>query len=241
MGMGEAEACQFVGEEFPDVCGACAPGGVDSPEQTQRPTTKPTLRPTIRETPQPSREPSKEPTREPTKQPSKEPTRKPTPRPILLSTNLPTEAEVYDCTPVDADPWLGRSYTSCCPSLEQCTEPRDPSSPWFAQYPTVEMCRTACEAEVFARGSFGGAVEMIDEGWSFYKVEIQVEPGSTHHYVFSIPTTPGAPELLLRPPRGSSCYFDGEANYGFVAPSTCGGVLSLPAYEWQNGCACAGC
>ena len=35
--------------------------------------------------------------------------------------------------------------------------------------------------------------------------------------------------------------FDGEANYGFVAPSTCGGVLSLPAYEWQNGCACAGC
>ena len=44
-----------------------------------------------------------------------------------------------------------------------------------------------------------------------------------------------------RPPRGSSCDFDGEANYGFVAPSTCGGVLSLPAYEWQNGCACAGC
>ena len=38
-----------------------------------------------------------------------------------------------------------------------------------------------------------------------------------------------------------SCDFDGEANYGFVAPSTCGGVLSLPAYEWQNGCACAGC
>ena len=33
----------------------------------------------------------------------------------------------------------------------------------------------------------------------------------------------------------------GEASYGFVAPSTCGGVLSLPAYEWQNGCACAGC
>ena len=28
---------------------------------------------------------------------------------------------------------------------------------------------------------------------------------------------------------------------GFVTPSTCGGVLSLPAYEWQNGCACAGC
>ena len=94
---------------------------------------------------------------------------------------------------------------------------------------------------MFARGSFAGSVEMIDEGWSFYKVEIQVEPGSTHHYVFSIPTSPGAPELVSRPPRGSSCDFDGEANYGFVAPSTCGGVLSLPAYEWQNGCACAGC
>ena len=88
--------------------------------------------------------------------------------------------------------------------------------------------------------SFGGAVEMIDEGWSFYKVEIQVEPGSTHHYVFSIPTSPGAPELVSRPPLGSSCDV-GEAHYGFVAPSTCGGVLSLPAYEWQNGCACAGC
>ena len=103
MGMGEAEACQFVGEEFPDVCGACAPGGVDSPEQT-RPTPRPTLRPTIRETPEPSREP-----------------------------------------------------------------------------------------------------------------------------------------MISRPARGSSCDFDGEANYGFVAPSTCDGVLSLPAYEWQNGCACAGC
>ena len=126
------------------------------------------------------------------------------------------------------------------------------------------MCRTACEPtadsgaectatvtlwvfavpnadKVFARGSFGGAIEMVDEGWSFYKVEIAVEPGSTHHYVFEILTSPGAPELVSRPPRGSSCDFDGEANYGFVAPSTCGGVLSLPAYEWQNGCACAGC
>ena len=80
----------------------------------------------------------------------------------------------------------------------------------------------------------------IDEGWSFYKVDIAVEPGSTHHYVFSIPTSPGAPELVSRPPLGSSCDV-GEASYGFVAPSTCGGVLSLPAYEWQNGCACAGC
>ena len=52
-------------------------------------------------------------------------------------------------------------------------------------------------------GSFGGAVEMVDEGWSFYKVEIQVAPGSSHHYVFSIPTSPGAPELISRPPRGS--------------------------------------
>ena len=76
---------------------------------------------------------------------------------------------------------------------------------------------------------------------SLYKVDIAVEPGSTHHYVFEILTSPGAPELVSRPPRGSSCDFDGEANYGFVAPSTCGGVLSLPAYEWQNGCACAGC
>ncbi len=75
---------------------------------------------------------------------------------------------------------------------------------------------------------------------SAYKVEIQVEPGSSHHYVFSIPTSPGAPELVSRPPLGSSCDV-GEASYGFVAPSTCGGVLSLPAYEWQNGCACAGC
>ena len=34
----------------------------------------------------------------------------------------------------------------------------------------------------------------------------------------------------------------GQANYGFVAPSTCGGVLSLPAYDQKNvsGCACAG-
>ena len=48
-------------------------------------------------------------------------------------------------------------------------------------------------------------------------------------------------ETLTANSRGSSCDFDGEANYGFVAPSTCGGVLSLPAYEWQNGCACAGC
>ena len=169
-------------------------------------------------------------------------------------------AHSHDCTRVDEDPWLGGTYTSCCSGLEQCTEPRDPNSEWFSQYPTVEMCRTACEPttectatvilwvfavpnadKVFARGSFGGAVEMVDEGWSFYKAEIQVEPGSSHHYVFSIPTSPGAPELISRPPRGSSCDFDGEANYGFVAPSTCGGVLSLPAYEWQNGCACAGC
>ena len=77
-------------------------------------------------------------------------------------------------------------------------------------------------------------------GWSFYKVEIAVEPGSSHYYVFTIPTSPGAPELVSRPPLGSSCDV-GEAHYGFVAPSTCGGVLSLPAYEWQNGCACAGC
>ena len=115
---------------------------------------------------------------------------------------------------------------------------RRPTSPatitlWVFAVPNAD--------KVFARGSFGGAVEMVDEGWSFYKVEIQVEPGSSHHYVFSIPTSPGAPELVSRPPRGSSCDFDGEANYGFVAPSTCGGVLSLPAYEWQNGCACAGC
>ena len=171
------------------------------------------------------------------------------------------------CTAVDEDPWLGGSYTSCCTGLVQCTEPRDPSSPWFAQYPTVEMCRTSCEPtpcpncdttdecaatvtlwvfavpnadKVFARGSFAGSVEMIDEGWSFYKVDIAVEPGSSHHYVFSIPTSPGAPELISRPPLGSSCDV-GEASYGFVAPSTCGGVLSLPAYEWQNGCACAGC
>ena len=95
--------------------------------------------------------------------------------------------------------------------------------------------------KVFVRGSFGGSIEMADEGWSFYKAEIQVEPGSSHHYVFSLPTGPGAPEVISRPPRGSGCDFDGEANYGFVAPSTCGGVLSLPAYEWQNGCACAGC
>ena len=81
---------------------------------------------------------------------------------------------------------------------------------------------------------------MVDEGWSFYKAEIQVEPGSSHHFVFSIPTSPGAPELVSRPPLGSSCDV-GEASYGFVAPSTCGGVLSMPAYEWQNGCACAGC
>jgi GR25 family glycosyltransferase involved in LPS biosynthesis len=30
MGMGEAEACQYIGETFPDVCGACAPGGAPS-------------------------------------------------------------------------------------------------------------------------------------------------------------------------------------------------------------------
>ena len=71
-------------------------------------------------------------------------------------------------------------------------------------------------------------------------ISTQVEPGSSHYYVFTIPTSPGAPELVSRPPLGSSCDV-GEAHYGFVAPSTCGGVLSLPAYEWQNGCACAGC
>ena len=44
--------------------------------------------------------------------------------------------------------------------------------------------------------------------------------------------------LALAAQRGEAF---SQANYGFVAPSTCGGVLSLPAYEWQNGCACAGC
>ena len=64
--------------------------------------------------------------------------------------------------------------------------------------------------------------------------DVQSLPGAcTVEYRF-LPSKIGAP-------RGSSCDFDGEANYGFVAPSTCGGVLSLPAYEWQNGCACAGC
>ena len=61
------------------------------------------------------------------------------------ATIKPTEPEV-DCTPVDADPWLGGSFTSCCTGLVQCTEPRDPNSEWFSQYPSVEMCRSACGA-----------------------------------------------------------------------------------------------
>jgi endonuclease/exonuclease/phosphatase family metal-dependent hydrolase len=60
-------------------------------------------------------------------------------------TNEETPADA-DCTSVDNDPWMGGQYKRCCGELEECTEDRDPNSPIFAQYPTVQMCRTSCDA-----------------------------------------------------------------------------------------------
>ena len=101
---------------------------------------------------------------------------------------------------------------------------------------TLWVCRTRWHRQGVCRGSFAVAVEMVDEG-CFY-VEIAVEPGS------SITTSSASPRLQVRrswsPGRRSvRAAIDGEGNFGFVAPSTCG-VLSLPAYRWKMA-ACAGC
>merc|ERR1719271_448748 len=58
----------------------------------------------------------------------------------------PSSSAPADCTSVDNDPWMGGQYKACCGGLEECTEDRDPNSPVFAQYPTVQMCRTSCDA-----------------------------------------------------------------------------------------------
>jgi hypothetical protein len=96
---------------------------------------------------------------------------------------------------------------------------------------------------VLVQGTFeggGSGVEMVDNGWSFYYVALEVEAGSTHDYVFAIGRgDPGAADPVSRPPLGSVCDFnpdDEGAAYGFTAPSTCGGRLDLPAYRWGGGC-----
>ena len=67
--------------------------------------------------------------------------------PVPSPTAKPVSAPAPACTAVDEDPWDGGTYTSCCDGLSECTEPRDPSSPYFSQYPTIQMCRTVCAAD----------------------------------------------------------------------------------------------
>ena len=52
-----------------------------------------------------------------------------------------------ECTEANEDAWGTGQFKSCCDGLEQCTEPRDPSDPYFNQYPTIEMCRAECGAD----------------------------------------------------------------------------------------------
>lgn len=161
-------------------------------------------------------------TPEPTREPSREPTKAPTPRPTFKPTAEPTREPTKEPT----------KEPTAAPPTPTCTA-------------TVYLNAFAVPSgsgTVLVRGSFeGGAsgVEMVDNGWSFYYVALEVEAGSTHDYVFAIGRgDPGAADPVSRPPLGSVCDFnpdDEGAAYGFTAPA-CGQRLDLPAYRWGGGC-----
>mmetsp|Transcript_10574 Transcript_10574/g.22759 ORF Transcript_10574/g.22759 Transcript_10574/m.22759 type:complete len:688 (+) Transcript_10574:124-2187(+) len=123
--MPEPEACAFVSNEFPTICGQCNSNTCIPGDPTWTPTKNPTVEPTPGPTSAPSPEPTPEPTSAPTEPlptlgptsaPTLEPTLDPTPDPTPEPT-VETPSPTKNPTPAPSDPPV-QTYCGC----PQCTE-----------------------------------------------------------------------------------------------------------------------